>query len=755
MNLGPDPHRRARTLLEVRNLHTWLRAGDETVRAVDGASFRIEAGETFCLVGESGSGKSVSALSVIGLLPADLTERCDGEVLFRLDPGDGAPPRDLLRLHEDELMRVRGGHIAMIFQEPMTSLNPVLTVGDQIVEAIRLARPNLGYEEAYRRAIEALAEVRIERPELRVDEYPHRLSGGQRQRVMIAMAIACRPELLIADEPTTALDVTVQAEILSLMQELKRRRGMSLFFITHDFGVVAQIADRVAVMREGRIVETGPLAEVLGRPAHEYTRQLLAAVPENLARASPRTPAADAGPRPADTGEDGGTPRDGETSPPASPVEPRPGAPGTDSLHGNGGTPRGGETSPLASPAELRSGAPDANSPRGDDGTPRGGETSPPASPAEPRPGAPSANSPRGDGGTPRGGETSPPASPAEPRPGAPGANSPRGDGGTPWGGETSPPASPAEPRPGAPGADSPRGAPGAGLPGAGPAAGEAGGEPGLSPPSAGPAAALPPLVRLEGLEVHFPIRQGVLKRTVGHVRAVDGVDLRIDRGQILALVGESGCGKTTLARAVLRLVEPTGGRVHFDGRELTGLTRRELRPMRRRLQYVFQDPASSLNPRLTVATALTEPMAAHGIGESQEERLETAARTLVEVQLTRDHLWRYPHELSGGQRQRIGIARALGLRPDFVVCDEVTGALDVSVQAEVLRMLLHLRREHALTLLFITHDIGVVEYLSDVTAVMHGGKIVERGPTMRVCGAPEHPYTRRLIAAVPRLPGT
>ena len=631
MRLRPDPHRRARTLLEVRHLHTWFRAGGETVRAVDGASFRIEAGETFCLVGESGSGKSVSALSVIGLLPADLTERCDGEVLFRLDPGDGAPPRDLLRLHEDELMRVRGGHIAMIFQEPMTSLNPVLTVGDQIVEAIRLARPNLGYEEAYRRAIEALAEVRIERPELRVDEYPHRLSGGQRQRVMIAMAIACRPELLIADEPTTALDVTVQAEILSLMQELKRRRGMSLFFITHDFGVVAQIADRVAVMREGRIVETGPLAEVLERPAHEYTRQLLAAVPENLARASRRTPAADADPRTADTGENGGTPR----------------------------------------------------------------------------------------------------------------------------GGETSPPASTAEPQPGAPGVDSPRGASGAGLPGAEPAVGEARGEPGLSPPSTGPAAALPPLVRLEGLEVHFPIRQGVLKRTVGHVRAVDGVDLRIDRGQILALVGESGCGKTTLARAVLRLVEPTGGRVHFDGRELTGLTRRGMRPMRRRLQYVFQDPASSLNPRLTVATALTEPMAAHGIGESQEERLETAARILVEVQLTRDHLWRYPHELSGGQRQRIGIARALGLRPDFVVCDEVTGALDVSVQAEVLRMLLHLRRERALTLLFITHDIGVVEYLSDVTAVMHGGKIVERGPTMRVCGAPEHPYTRRLIAAVPRLPGT
>ena len=587
--MSPGPVRSRETLLEVRNLRTWFVTGGETVRAVDGASFRIDTGETFCLVGESGSGKSVSALSVMGLLPADLTERCDGEILFRLDSRPGAPPSDLLRLTNEELMQVRGGHIAMIFQEPMTSLNPVFTVGDQIVEAIRLARPNVGFGEARRLAIEALAEVRIERPELRVDEYPHRLSGGQRQRVMIAMAIACRPELLIADEPTTALDVTVQAEILSLMLELQRRRGMSLFFITHDFGVVAQIADRVAVMREGRIVETGALEKVLDRPAHEYTRQLLAAVPENLARGASRRPAAVGAPTA--TGSGAGAPR-APVSPPAS-----------------------GEP-----PEEHRRA---------------------------------------------------------------------------------------------------------------------------MSPPE---------LVRLEGLAVHFPIRQGVLKRTVGHVRAVDGVDLRIPRGEILALVGESGCGKTTLGRAVLRLVEPTEGQVHFEGRELTRLTRREMRPMRRRLQFVFQDPASSLNPRLTVATALTEPMAAHGIGESVDERLETAARVLVEVQLGRDHLWRYPHQLSGGQRQRIGIARALCLRPDFVVCDEVTSALDVSVQAEVLRLLLDLRRERALTLLFITHDIGVVEYLSDTTAVMHEGRIVELGPTARVCRSPEHPYTRRLIAAVPRM---
>ena len=323
MNPGQGSDRRTGPLLEVRDLHTWFRADGETVRAVDGASFHIETGETFCLVGESGSGKSVSALSVIGLLPPGLTERCDGEVLFRLDPRDRASPRDLLRLPGEELMQVRGGHIAMIFQEPMTSLNPVLTVGDQIVEAIRLAHPRLGYEEAAAGRSRRSRRYGSSGRSYARDEYPHRLSGGQRQRVMIAMAIACRPALLIADEPTTALDVTVQAEILSLMQELKRRRGMSLFFITHDFGVVAQIADRVAVMREGRIVETGTLEEVLERPAHHYTRQLLAAVPENLARASRRTRAAGAGPHVANTGEGGGPVHDREAPLTASPEEPR------------------------------------------------------------------------------------------------------------------------------------------------------------------------------------------------------------------------------------------------------------------------------------------------------------------------------------------------------------------------------------------------------------------------------------------------
>ena len=505
MNEGSGPDRRRETLLQVRNLHTWFRADGETVRAVDGASFRIEAGETFCLVGESGSGKSVSALSVIGLLPADLTERCDGEILFRLDPRTDAAPRDLLRLPEEELMQVRGGHIAMIFQEPMTSLNPVFTVGDQIVEAIRLARPGVGYDEARRRAIEALAEVRIEHPELRVDEYPHRLSGGQRQRVMIAMAIACRPELLIADEPTTALDVTVQAEILGLMQELKRRRGMSLFFITHDFGVVAQIADRVAVMREGRIVETGTLEDVLERPAHAYTRQLLAAVPENLARTSQHHPPAETRHQRTDVRCDGAGRGDAARARRSMPPDLR-----------------------LQARAKIHGGSHGFARPKDIAGA---------RMPAKP------------------------PAVLLQIQTAT-----------------TSPPVAPGSRTDGDLAMDDSSGS--------------------------------------KGWRCTSLIRQGVLKRTVGHVRAVDGVDLRIQRGQILALVGESGCGKTTLGRAVLRLVEPTARPGALRRTDLTGLGRRDMRPMRRRLQFVFQDPASSLNPRLTVATALTEPMAAHGIGE-------------------------------------------------------------------------------------------------------------------------------------------
>jgi len=375
--------------------------------------------------------------------------------------------------------------------------------------------------------------------------------------------MACEPGPLIAEEPTTALDVTVQAEILRLMKALQARRGTSILFITHDFGVVSQMADRLAVMRRGEIVESGALAEVLNRPRHPYTRQLLDALPEHLARKRAAT-AVERGPRTPTTREK--------------------------------------------------------------------------------------------------------------------------------------------------------------------------------------------PLIQLQGLQVHFPIRKGVLRHTVGAVKAVDGIDLTIPRGQILALVGESGCGKTTLGRAMLRLVEPTAGQVLFGGTELTGLPPRSLRRFRRHLQIVFQDPMSSLNPRRTVAGTLTEPMRVHGLGADRDERLELAVTALGQVQMERDYLWRYPHELSGGQRQRVGIARALVLDPEMIVCDEVTSALDVSVQAEILKRLLGFQRDRGLTLLFITHNIGVVEYVSNWMAVMKEGRIVEQGVTGQVAGNPQHAYTQKLLAAVPRV---
>lgn len=541
-------------LLVVSNLCTYLQNGAETVKAVDGISFTINKGETFCLVGESGSGKSITALSVIRLLPYGIASHPNGKMLFN--------HQDLLQMDEAELRPVRGSQIAMIFQEPMTSLNPVFTIGEQIMEALLLHHPEMTEEEAQERAIQALEQVQIPHSRDRMSSFPHQLSGGQRQRVMIAMALACEPDLLIADEPTTALDVTVQAEILRLMRHLQATTGMSMLFITHDFGVVAQIAHQVGVMKQGKLVEVGLVEQVLNRPQHAYTHQLLEAVPENLAR------------------------------------------------HKNP------ELAKRLSEKHLI----------------------------------------------------------AE------------------------------------------------------------------------------PLVQLRHVNVWFPIKKGVFRQLVEHNKAVDDVSLDIAKGQIVALVGESGCGKTTLGRALLQLEKPTSGSIKMHGSELVGLSASEMRAWRSKMQMVFQDPQSSLNPRLLIETMLTEPMKVHDIGRSQEERLELAANTLERMQLKREHLWRYPHEFSGGQRQRIGLARALVLNPEFIVCDEITSALDVSVQAEILKLLLELRAERDLTLLFITHNIGVVEYLSDQTVVMYKGRIVELGPTAAVCGSPQQEYTKKLLAAVPRL---
>jgi peptide/nickel transport system ATP-binding protein len=540
-------------LLSIENLVTWFRHQGRTIKAVDGVSFSIERAETFCLVGESGSGKSITALSIMRLLPQSNLLRQGGEIHFQ-PPGQSAI--DLAGLSETAMQQVRGGRIAMIFQEPMSSLNPVFTIGEQILEAVQLHFPALSESEAWERMMQSLHQVQLPDPETRVHSYPHQLSGGQRQRVMIAMAMACEPDLLIADEPTTALDVTVQLEILRLMKALQERTGMAILFITHDFGVVAKIADRVGVMQRGKLVETGLTEQIIHRPEHRYTQALIAALPENLARGK--------------------------------------------------------------------------------------------------------------------------------------GHEAPR---------EQS------------------------------------------------------PLIRLQQLQIHFPVRKGLFRRVVDQVRAVDGVDLEIPRGQILALVGESGSGKTTLGRAILRLTEPTAGRIDFDDTDITRLKRAQLRRFRRNMQIIFQDPVSSLNPRLSIAAIITEPMKVHGIGENQDERLALARDLLRQVQMEEDALWRYPHEFSGGQRQRIGIARALSLDPSFIVCDEITSALDVSVQAEILRMLLELRARRGLTLLFITHNIGVVEYVSDRTAVMYQGRLVEQGLTEDIVNRPSHAYTQKLIAAVPRVP--
>ncbi|MBI3756975.1 MAG: dipeptide ABC transporter ATP-binding protein [Deltaproteobacteria bacterium] len=608
-------------LLRVRDLKTHFHTKEGPAKAVDGVSFDIDAGETVALVGESGCGKSITALSIIQLVPQPAGYHPSGSIEFL--------GQDLMRLPEAEKRKLRGSAISMIFQEPMTALNPVLTVGYQLTEPL-LRHQGLTQAEAERKAIELLGQVNIPDPEQRVREYPHQLSGGMKQRVMIAMAMACEPKLLIADEPTTALDVTIQAQILDLMKELQHEKGTAILLITHDLGVVAETADRVAIMYAGRIVEMAARAQLLTNPAHPYTVKLLQSLPSGDQRN-----------RALQTIE-GRVP---------SPQQYPPGCRFADRCH-------------IVQPA-CRT-------------------IDPVLLPIEPSHTAACILYDEQRQGRK--------FLPIEVR-------------------TTQPPR-----------------------------------------PSILAQATGEPFIRLAGLKVHFPIKKGILKSIIGHVKAVDGVDLEIRYGQTLALVGESGCGKSTLGKALLQLIRPTAGKVLVDGQDLTALDRAALHPYRRKLQVIFQDPYSSLNQRMMVGEIVMEGMSAHGIGRSRAEREERAKAILSQVGLGPEVIYRYPHEFSGGQRQRISIARCLAVEPDFIVCDEATSALDVSVQAQILNLLEKLQVDLGLAYLFITHNLGVVEYLADEVAVMYLGRIVEKGKTEEVFGNPSHPYTQALLSAIPKL---
>ncbi|MEK7875405.1 MAG: ABC transporter ATP-binding protein [Pseudomonadota bacterium] len=609
-------------LLKIENLSTWLDTQDAVVRAIEGLSLEIGRGETFALLGESGCGKSMTALSVMRLLP-DAGQVVSGTVELAGE--------DLLRKPETAMRDIRGRRVAMIFQEPMLSLNPVMTVGAQIAETLE-RHTGLAGAALAARVIELLNAVGIPDPARRRTEYPFQLSGGMKQRVMIAMALACDPELLIADEPTTALDVTIQAQILDLLRELQRTSGMSVLLITHDLAVVAEMAQRVAVMYAGEIVETASREQFFTSPAHPYSRKLFDSLPGNLRRGE--TLAVIRGSVPPLTSEFVGC-RFTERCDYAWDLCRRVAPPWYEVGGGQGAR------------CHLY------------------------------------AAGVKGEAlGVRREAET--------------------------------------EKRE-------------AGLP--------------LTPH---PSHLTDPLLRVEDLKVYFPIRSGVLQRVTGNVKAVDGVSLTIAAGRTLGLVGESGCGKTTVGKGILRLTEPTGGRVLYAGEDLARLTRAELRARRNQVQIIFQDPYASLNPRMRVAEIIEEGMAALGVGADAADRSRRIDALLVEVGLAPEMKQRYPHEFSGGQRQRIAIARALSVEPRLIICDEPTSALDVSVQAQILNLLKSLQDKMGLAYLFITHNISVVEFLAHEVAVMYLGRIVETGSVDEVLKSPRHPYTRALLSAVP-----
>ncbi|HEX6143467.1 MAG TPA: ABC transporter ATP-binding protein [Geminicoccaceae bacterium] len=569
-------------LVEVRDLRVQFPTDDGVVKAVDGVSWHIDRGETVALVGESGSGKSVSAMALLRLTDMSGGRIASGEILFRRPNGRVF---DIVREGEKALRDLRGNDVAMIFQEPMTSLNPVFRIGDQIAEAIILHQ-HKSRREARAQALEMLKLVRIPEAERQLDQYPHQLSGGMRQRAMIAMALSCRPALLIADEPTTALDVTIQAQILDLIRTLQREIGMSVLFITHDMGVVAEVADRVVVMLAGEVVEEGPVIRIFEEPRHAYTQALLDAVPKLGSM----------------TGRD-------------RPVR----FPNVDV--------RRAESEAVTLPRDA--------------------------------------------------------ASEAE-----------------------------------------------------------------LEQPDTVRADRVP-LLELNGLTTRFDIGGGWFARPKGRVHAVEDVSFSLRGGETLALVGESGCGKSTTGRSILKLVEPTRGSIRFKGEEIIDRPRNSMGALRRHMQMIFQDPFASLNPRMTVGWLIGEPLKIHRIASGGEIK-DRVADLLRRVGLEPAQAERYPHEFSGGQRQRICIARALALNPDLIIADEAVSALDVSIQAQVINLMMDLQVEFGLAYLFISHDLAVVERIAHRVAVMYLGEIVELGPRRAVFEDPRHPYTRKLMAAVP-----
>jgi peptide/nickel transport system ATP-binding protein len=640
-------------LLQVHDLATWLASGRDIVRAVDGVSFSIGRGETFALVGESGCGKSVTALSLMRLLP-DVGQVVRGKVLLN--------GTDLLALSEVAMRDVRGRRMAMIFQEPALSLNPVAPVGAQIMEVL-IRHAALGREAARRRARELLDWVGIPDAARHLDEYPFQMSGGMKQRVMIAIALACHPSLLIADEPTTALDVTIQAQVLDLLRRLQSESHMSILLITHDLGVVSEMAHRVAVMYAGEIVEVAPRERFFAAPAHPYSVKLFDALPGAAGRDRPLA------------------------------VIPGTVPPLNRAFTGC----RFAERCDRAW-ALCRHEAP----PVVDLG---GGQQV-------------RCYLYAADGGVRR-------EARGERREEAMRAAAQIGSAGEMLSGGVRREATGDR---------------------------EDSTARGLAQIGSNAQTVSMPLLAVEGLKVHFPIRRGLLKRVVAQVKAVDGISLEIPSHRTLALVGESGCGKTTVGKGLLQLVHAGGGRVLFEGDDLAALTPAQLRARRKDLQIIFQDPYSSLNPRMRVMEIVEEGMASLGVGKDRAERQARVDALLKQVGLSAEMKLRYPHEFSGGQRQRIAIARALAVEPKLIVCDEPTSALDVSVQAQILNLLKELQQKLGLAYLFITHNISVVEFLAHEVAVMYLGRIVEKGGVEEVLHRPRHPYTKALLSAVPVL---